>query len=266
VLRGDSLHKIPSSREDVFSDDSLSMREKRALMKFLRFVLQPEQREQSAETPPGPQNLKQALEERFNVPESMQAPILALALASEPANATDFDNALQRVSRHMRSIGYFGPGFGAVIAKYGGNAEIAQVACRAQAVGGGVYLLGQGIENIESSEPSSDNRLLRVTLSDGTSLRTHRVAGSIDDLPGTHLVSQTSHVEILHSISIVSDPLKSLFPQTSENGPVPAAAIVLVENMMEPGAAPVYLQVHSEDTGECPAGQCESMFSFHLYF
>ncbi|KAI5285043.1 Rab proteins geranylgeranyltransferase component A, partial [Ascosphaera aggregata] len=42
-----------------------------------------------------------------------------------------------------------------------------------------------------------------------------------------------------------------LFPRTSEAGPLPAAAVVCV-----PGDPPVYLVVHSSDTGECPVGQC----------
>ncbi len=38
--QADMLKKIPSGREDVFSDNTISTRDKRALMKFLRFVLQ----------------------------------------------------------------------------------------------------------------------------------------------------------------------------------------------------------------------------------
>ena len=40
----------------------------------------------------------------------------------------------------------FDPGFGSVISKWSGLVEIAQVACRAGAVGGGVYVLNKGFE------------------------------------------------------------------------------------------------------------------------
>ena len=237
-------------------------------MKLLRFALEPEQDEQPSFEPPEETSLKQALEQRFKIPESLHTPILALALMSEPAGEIDFDAALQRIQRHVRSIGYFGPGFGAVIAKYGGNAEIAQVACRAQAVGGGVYLLGHGIDDVKQGEDTTDGKLLRLRLSDGTPVRCRCLVGSQDELPKTPSDSQQvtyAVVQTLHSISIVGDPLKSLFPATSESGPVPAAAIVLVDDAAGTDASPIYLQVHSEDTGECPTGQCE-YFHPHLHF
>jgi hypothetical protein len=90
------------------------------------------------------------------------------------------------------------------------------------------------------------------------------VVGGADDLPNTTSFSTSAQEEhsTLQSISIVASPLKELFPPTSESGPVPAAAIVLVEQSTESQQPPVYLQVHSEDTGECPSGQCKS----HVFF
>ena len=231
-------------------------------MKLMRVALQSEPQDQTPPEPSAPQTLRQSFEERFNIPPSLQTPILALALSSDVAAETDSQIAMRNIQRHMRSIGYFGPGFGAVIAKYGGNAEIAQVACRAQAVGGGVYLLGHGIESIQRDQNTTDEKLLNLILSDGTSIRCRSVVGMGDDLPSTTSdaprVTETE-TEIFHSISIVSDPLKTLFPATSENGPVPAAAIVLVDDAADPVAPPIYLQVHSEDTGECPIGQCKCL-------
>lgn len=267
VLRENQLHKIPSTREDVFNDDMLSMRDKRSLMKFLRFVLQ-EESDTPAEAPEPSHDLTlQQTLEKYKIPPSLQAPILALALSPRPAQETKSDEAVLRIRRHLQSVGYFGPGFGAVIAKYGGNAEISQVACRAQAVGGGVYLLGHGIKAIstpEVAEPASDeSNLTHVILSDGTSIRAKQVVGGIDDVPSTETTASTSgNLEpliTLQSISIVSDGLKSLFPPTSESGPVPAAAVVLVEQSSTTSQSPIYLQIHTEDTGECPSGQCKQL-------
>jgi len=168
----------------------------------------------------------------------------------------------------MRSMGYFGAGFGAVIAKYGGNCEISQVACRAGAVGGGVYLLGQHLTSLspidypttDSSEPDDDRPQLEGTLSDGTKIKSRFVVGSLDDLPQSRQTSSSQQSETdktWRSINIVADPLSAVFPQTSDNGPVPAAAIVLVDTgEADLDQNPVYLQIHSEDTGECPHGQC----------
>jgi Rab proteins geranylgeranyltransferase component A len=272
VCHDGRLQKIPSTREDVFNDESLSMGAKRSLMKFLRYVLQEDSRNESGSEAPSKETLKEALKDRYKLPLGLEAPMVALALSPAPAAAMNALEATARIQRHMQSVGYFGPGFGAVIAKYSGNAEIAQVACRAQAVGGGVYLLGHGLVDI--SELASDGEeddiahpepLLKVKFSDGTEVRTRWVVGGSDDIPTSNQPSSernaTSQVETLHSIDIISDPLKHLFPPTSETGPVPAAVIVLVED--EADACPLYLQIHSEDTGECRAGQCKFSISLH---
>jgi Rab proteins geranylgeranyltransferase component A len=266
VHRGEHLSKIPSTREDVFSDEGLSMRDKRSLMKFLRFVLQEDDHPESESEHAEDSSLADALQTSFKVPPALQAPILALALSPEAATSTSLDGATKRIRRHMRSVGYFGPGFGAVLAKYGGNAEIAQVACRAQAVDGGVYLLGHGIDSVEPAEQGGTDESINVRLSDGTQVRSRWVVGGIDDLPRepstNHSPADNALTITWHSIDIVASPMKHLFPATSENGPVPAAAIILVDPGQDAPSGPIYFQVHSEDMGECPAGQCECLSIF----
>ena len=250
------------------------MRDKRILMKFLRFVLQEDSQNDPTPDTALAETLAAALKSKYKMPAALESPILALALCPRPANATSLDTATPRIRRHMQSVGYFGAGFGAVIAKYGGNAEISQVACRAQAVGGGVYLLGHGVDAIDSpshqeAESVDPDLLIKVELSDGTEVRSRWVVGGSDDLPlkaaSQAEMDSSLHVSTFHSINIVSRPLKHLFPATSENGPVPAAALVLVQDETDTDLAPIYLQVHSEDTGECPSGQCECKSSSFTY-
>lgn len=248
------------------------MKDKRGLMKFLRYVLQ-EDGDHGPNDPEDSQiSLQEALTDKFKISQSLQAPLQALALSPLSASLTRFDTALTRIRRHMRSMGYFGPGFGAVVAKYGGNSELSQVACRSGAVGGSIYLLGHRLEglkivkkatvtNTDAAENDEQDSLVESILPDGTRIHSKLVVGGSDDLPSVEgdPSSANSLTSAWRSISIVTDPLRNLFPQTADNGPVPAVAIVLadtgdrgVEN------APVYLQIHSEDTGECPSGQCKS--------
>ncbi|KAJ9626632.1 Rab proteins geranylgeranyltransferase component A [Knufia peltigerae] len=264
VHRAGSLHKIPSTREDVFNDESLSMKDKRGLMKFLRFVLQEEEDESNIMSEDDKNlTLQSALNTKFKVPATLQAPLLALALSPVPASHIPFNLAVSRIRKHMRSMGYFGPGFGAVIAKYGGNSEISQVACRAGAVGGGVYLLGHDLTALAVGEPdTSGDVLLEGTLSNSTKIKARFVAGSCETLPSFARSTQSTEPteKTFRSINIVNNSFRNLFPQTSDNGPLPAAAIVLVDDGDQLGVgsekSPVYLQIHSEDTGECPPGQC----------
>lgn len=244
------------------------MKDKRGLMKFLRYVLQ----EEDAATETGDDDasisLKTAMSTKFKIPESLQAPLVALALSPVAADSVSLDRALTRIRRHMRSMGYFGQGFGAVMAKFGGNSEISQVACRAQAVGGGVYLLGHGVRSMNIPADNSEDGLIETSLSDGTRLRSRYIAGGLDDipLPQDNSTSRETLNHTWRSVNVIADPLRSLFPSTSENGPNPAVAIVLVEEGSTESENPVYLQIHSEDTGECPSGQCEyspHVVSFH---
>lgn len=270
-----SLHRVPGSREDVFADESLDARSQRALMKFLRFVSQYEE-DGGSESNDLDIPLLDFLTNKFHVPSALHQPILALSLSPDGVPSTTAKFAVSRIRRHLTSIGIFGPGFGAVIPKWGGTSEIAQVSCRAGAVGGGVYVLDCGIDKIETSQPltngitesSTDEPLLVVKLTKGESVRTRRVVGSDWDLPeeeGQGVRIAASHTAA-RSIAIVASSFESLFPPTAENGPIPAGAVVLVEgdNTREAEgsiASPVYLNIHSSDTGECPAGQCKRLSS-----
>jgi hypothetical protein len=278
------LQKIPSGREDVFSDNTISMRDKRALMKFLRQVLDVET--DTEESPPqnfGANSLADVLSSRFNIPPTLQLPILALSLSQDAIDSTNAQYAITRIRRHLRSIGMFGPGFGSMIVKYGGAAEVAQVGCRAGAVGGGVYVLGRGIDEIkpvpvagvEVRNEVASKIELSIKLSDGEAVTSRWFVSDERDLP-QDLREQLSFnlipssARLARSINIVSSPLTHLFPPTSDNGPIPAGAVVVFggegfrkrnnsveQDKLSSEEPPIYLLVHSSDSGECLDGQCE---------
>jgi hypothetical protein len=257
-------------------------------MKFLRHVLQEQENtetEDSLTREIGVNSLAYVLASHFNIPSALHQPLLALSLSQDTADSTNAQYAINRIRRHLRSMGMFGPGFGSMIVKYGGGAEIAQVGCRAGAVGGGVYVLGRGIDNIETlpvtsveaqSDGSSGNDLA-IRLSDGERITSRYAVGDEVDLPTVPIEqpsndSTTGSAQLARSISVVSSPLPHLFPPTSENGPIPAGAVVVLggggpaekrasdeHDNGHPGEPPIYLLVHSSDSGECPTGQCEYM-------
>ncbi|KAK6001164.1 hypothetical protein QM012_003247 [Aureobasidium pullulans] len=146
--------RVPNGREDIFADPSLTLKMKGQLMKFLRFVAafeeKPETWQPHRDTP-----FADFLSEQFGLP--AVDTLMALCLSLETPEKTTTEFALPRIARHLRSIGVFGPGFGAVIPKWGGLSEVVQVACRACAVGGGIYVLGQGISSIEPAQSEEDD-------------------------------------------------------------------------------------------------------------
>ena len=261
------LFKVPSSREDIFSDKVLDFKAKRALTKFLRFIVeyeeQPELWEVHKDKP-----FTTFLTEQFRVPETLHPPLLALSLSPNGQSTTTTEFALSRIARHMRSIGMFGSGFGSVIPKWGGMSEVTQVACRACAVGGGVYVLGRDITGFASTASSPVEGLdspphvgIKVHLRGGETVTTRWVVGQ--SLEGQSL-SATVDVPgaFCKSITIISSSLPSLFPPIAEEAPPPACAVVtfpsgsLKLDSMEVELPPVHIFVHSADTGECAVGQC----------
>jgi Rab proteins geranylgeranyltransferase component A len=257
------LKKIPGGREDVFADKTIDLKAKRSLMKFLKLVVDADAHGDTLEAW-GDRSLEDFFNLAFEIPPASQSAIHALTLSLKPARDTTVKYSLPLIARHIASIGVFGPGFASVYPKWGGHAEIAQVACRAGAVGGGVYALGKDIEGegrrSNGEEPSHDG--LHLRLSGGDSVRTRWLAGSRDDLHALQpLQDAAGQTTVTRCVSIVSSPLSKLFPKPADGAPPPAVAVVVfpVGSLSLDGhklEAPLYVAIHSSDTGECPEGQC----------
>lgn len=249
---GYTLKRLPNGREDIFQDKSIDNRAKRSLMKFLKFVVDYENQTETWQ-PHGDSGLAGFLSSQFQLPPSLQTVIAALTLSLEPPDATSVEWALPRISRHLTSLGVFGPGFGAVVPKWGGGAEISQVACRAGAVGGGVYVLGTGVRSSAAVSGDTDQRT-EVHLSNGEVLTTQHLVETSDTSP-------TNVKAVSKAVAVVSSPLSSLFKSSVEGAPLAAVSVVVIppntitaETVPQP--TPIYIMVHSSETGECPNDQC----------
>ena len=260
------LKKIPGSREEVFGDNSIDLKTKRSLMKFLKLASDPD-----AQTPVlarcSDQPFDEFLMQEFGLPLALQAALHALTLSLQPPSETKTSYAIPRITRHLASIGVFGPGFGSVVPKWGGAAEIAQVACRAGAVGGGVYVLGRGVKGCEQDATSSESSLPRfkIRLQNEDKVQTSWLVGRTDDITAAEDATHGTRPAIVRSISILSSDLSTLFSEVADGSPPPAGAVVVfpVGSLRGTQASPVYIMVHSSDTGECPTGQCK-LNTLHL--
>ncbi|OQE41869.1 hypothetical protein PENCOP_c004G03832 [Penicillium coprophilum] len=250
------LYRVPGNREDVFAATHISMKSKRTLMRLLRHIIKPNEDDASNEDDDMSMPLKDYLASKFSVPEELHNPLLSLSLSQLSQQDTTASYALPRIQRHLSSIGHLGPGFGAVFAKYGGGAEILQAACRASAVGGGVYALDTQIQDClwRKDAEYSEHRLLLKLANEGSVQAKCMFSSNVDTVPKE---GSTPLVEVARLISVVSATFPSLFPVTVEGAPVPATAVLMFpgDTLDSPHSPPVYLQVHSSDTGECPHQQ-----------
>ncbi|OTB04680.1 hypothetical protein M426DRAFT_150344 [Hypoxylon sp. CI-4A] len=240
------LARIPSSREDVFSTQSIPARSKRLLMKFLKFVIDYDSEEQKPVWESRQDTLlSEFLASEFKLDGNLQKYILALTLTLD--GRVSVADGLAAINRHLTSMGLFGTGFCAVYPKWGGSSEIAQVACRAGAVGGGIYML----DTKSKIDDSSNDDEITLSLFNDLSVRTTKLVTSKGEaMPDAQTITRLT--------AVVNSPLRSLFEVVVEGAPTPAVAVVVF-----PGGpvtdsssdSPIYAFVHSSDTGECPAGQ-----------
>jgi Rab proteins geranylgeranyltransferase component A len=257
------LIRVPTNREDVaFSDSSIDLRSKRLVMKVLRFIMEFEEHSDIWE-PFRNKPFSELLSQHFKLSPLLVNLFLGLSLSANPPGETFTEIALPRIARHIRSIGGLGPGFSSIIPKWGGLSEAVQVACRAGAVGGAIYMLGTGIQSIhhDSSSKAEQNEEATVKLTNGDTVKAKTIVASIEDFPrsslplqpGPQLVDRSSC-----SIFIISSPLKSLFPLSAEGTPPPAGSVVIFPSgSIQSNSNPIYLVVHSSDTGDCPKNQCK---------
>jgi len=273
------LTRVPSSREDIFSDDQINIRHKRALVKFLRFIAD-YQSEENAPTwqPHASIPFTEFLATQFKVPQSLHPALLALTMSREPPSKVTTTVALAAIYRHLTSMNIFGPGFAAILPKWGGLSEISQVGCRAMAVGGGVYILNQGFQTIQETQnqpgEQSEGEKWKVAIDDENVVSTRFVVSSKSEpTASTRKQSQPQPDDlpagiVAHSVSVISSALTSLFPSVAEGAPIPAGAVIAFPSgsLKAANDFPVYLIVHSSDTGECPSGQSMSPFiCFHTF-
>ena len=292
------FRKVPNGREDIFADRDFGLQEKRSMMKFLRFVSkleeQEEVREKYAEAP-----FATFLTEHFGLPSSLHEPLYALTMLSDMPEKITTEVAMSRIQRHLTSMGVFGPGFSAVVPRWGGMSEIAQVSCRAGAVGGGIYVLGTGVESIREYTPKPETKdtpteecrsfYHSIKLDNGEIISAKWIMGSGLTLQGkldygAHPYSEpSSEIKEKHSkedvlmsrlISIVSAPLSTFFSHRVEGAPAPAVVVVYFpagslnegKEACEMNHPPIQVLVHSSDTGECPNGQCKLLICTALCF
>lgn len=261
AIKPPALARIPSTREDVFSNTSIPARSKRLLMKFLKFVLDfDSEANQEIWKPHATSLLSQFLVTEFKLDESLQSYVVALTLSID--GQISAERGLRAIHRHMTSMGIFGAGFAAVYPKWGGLCEIAQVGCRALAVGGAVYMLGTGIKDALET-PSTEGPAqakLEIKLDNDLTVRSPRLIQSLNQrAPNSRSVRRLT--------AVVDSRLPTLFEAVVDGAPAPAVAVVVLPQGSLPSGDgtfkyPVHAMVHSSITGECPNGQSKSPWHF----
>lgn len=157
TYENDNFEKVPGSKEDIFTDQTLSLLTKRSLMRFMKFVLEYEQSPDVWE-PHKLVPITEFLTEKFKLePQQANELIYSIGLCTKPDTPTI--DALARMKRYLVSLGVYGS-FAALYVMYGSAGELVQGFSRSAAVAGATFKLNTAIT-------SYDKQTQIATLSDG---------------------------------------------------------------------------------------------------
>lgn len=158
TYENDCFEKLTNTKQDIFTDQNLSLMTKRNLMRFLKFVLNWEQMP-DVWGPYRDKSITQFLFDKFKLdkPQVFEL-VFSIGLCSNIE--TKVPLALQRIRRYLTSFDVYGP-FPVLYSKYGGAGEVSQGFCRSAAVAGATYKLN---EKIYSYNPTTKV----ATFSDGS--------------------------------------------------------------------------------------------------
>ncbi|KAG1411370.1 hypothetical protein G6F58_008585 [Rhizopus delemar] len=243
----EQLEKVPGSKEDVFTNKSISLIEKRKLMKFLTYAVEHNGEDIELED----MSYSKFLEEKFKISDKLlDAIVYAIALVDKDASVK---HGLDCTHKFVQSIGRFGKG-GYLCPLYGGASEIAQAFCRICAVYGGIYILNSPIDKILVNNET--NECTGLVTKEGQEYNCKTLISGIDYLPLTWLPSGGDFgTWVSRAIVITNHPLKdteahdalaySIFPPGSNAGNVDF---------------PIYIIHQSQESVACPKDQYVTYF------
>lgn len=140
TFENESFEKLTNTKQEIFTDNTLSLMTKRNLMKFIKFVLDWENNVEIWQDYAN-KTLAEFLVEKFKL-EKAQVYELIFSIGLCYNIDAKVPESLQRIRRYLSSFDVYGP-FPVLYSKYGGSGEISQGFCRSAAVAGATYKLNE---------------------------------------------------------------------------------------------------------------------------
>ncbi|KAJ2849156.1 hypothetical protein IWW36_002828 [Coemansia brasiliensis] len=194
LLHNGKLERVPESKEDVFASTSLSLIEKRKLMKLLTTMHASTEQFADLIEECKNEDFEQLLRSKFKLDGMLlDAVLYAVARVNGKVDAPE---GCERVRKYVMSIGRYGR-MAYLCGMYGGGSEIAQAFCRLCAVSGGTYILNQQVTDITCE---SDGYAIRF---DDATVKARRVIMN----PIYDLEARTNGTVVSRAICILDQPV-----------------------------------------------------------
>ena len=215
VFENDNFEKLSNSKEEIFLNQSLSLKIKRNLMKFIKFVIDWENEKEIWE-PYKNASINEFLTQKFKLEDAQTNEIIfSLGLCTSSQLRTP--EALQRIKRYLISFDVYGS-FPVLYSKYGGPGEISQGFCRSAAVAGTTYKLETEITNYDLSRnlvKLSDNSTIKVN--EKIVISPSQVPAIFDDFYSIYK-KKHEQLEINRMVAIVTKDCKEWIEENENAG------------------------------------------------
>lgn len=243
TFEDNSFGKLVSSKEDIFTDESLNLLAKRKLMKFLKFIVGDDylaaiKGEDKVLT------LKEYLSKTFKLEDKFSNELIyTLGLVNNPN--IDTISGLERIRRYLLSLNVYG-NFPTVYSKFGGPGEISQGFCRSAAVAGTIYKLNTKLVDYDAESKVAN-------LNDGSKIKINeRVVSSLNQSKEKlESLGKKLH-EISRMVIIVDKPCCEWFNE----GESASVVVFPPKSLNSNNEYPVECLIMGAGTGCCPDGKC----------
>jgi len=242
-FENDNFEKMSNTKQDIFTNQSLSLITKRSLMKFIKFAIDWENQLEIWE-PYKKQSIEKFLIEQFKLekPQIFEL-IFSIGLCNNLQISTP--EALARIKRYLISFDVYG-NFPVMFSKYGGAGEISQGFCRSAAVAGTTYKLNTRLESFDPKTKIakfSDNSKIKVN---------EQIVLSPSQAPINSKFIPQQDYEIQRLTVIVKKDCKEWF----ENGESASIVVFPSGSLSNNNKEAVQVLIMSEDTGITAKDTC----------
>lgn len=240
-----------TTKEDIFTDQLMSLQTKRSLMKFLKFVLQ--DNNDAAKKQLLLDNSKTSIEEFLESVFNLKLPqvdelIYSIGLVNKKDTRTPV--ALARIKRFLVSFDVYG-NFPVMVLKYGGPGEISQGFCRSAAVAGTTYKLDTKLRDYDP-----ETKIAKFT--DGSSVKINeKVVVAPTQIPKfldsgySELERQVDAYKVTRLITIVRKDCKEWISENESS----AIVVFPPDSLPTHNRSAVQVIIQNGGTGVCPPGE-----------
>ncbi|KAG0671802.1 Rab proteins geranylgeranyltransferase component A [Maudiozyma exigua] len=237
TYENDSFEKLTNTKQDIFTDQNLTLMTKRNLMKFLKFVLNWEKMPEIWQ-PYADKSITDFLFNKFKL-EKPQVFELVFSIGLCSNMDTKVPLALNRIRRYLVSYDVYGP-FPVLYSKYGGAGEVSQGFCRSAAVAGATYKLN---EKLYSYNPTTQV----ATFTDGSKVTvTEKIIMSPTQAPEGNKHVPEQKYEVNRMVCLVEKDCKEWFSEDES-----AAVVVFPPGSLKSGNKHVVQTLIMGSGSEC---------------